>query len=162
MLVIAHRGSSQQAPENTLPAIQKAIQDQADAVEIDVQLTKDQEIVVIHDEWLNRTTNGSGLVSSHTFSRIRELDAGSWFSPNFSGVRIPHLEEVLLLLKPLSIELNIELKNGIIPYPGLEEKVIRLIQNYQMEKQVILSSFRQDSLVDVSRSPLPFAEVYYV
>jgi glycerophosphoryl diester phosphodiesterase len=146
MIVIAHRGSSQAAPENTLSAIKKAIRDGADAIEIDVQLTKDQQIVVIHDEWLNRTTNGKGFICDSTYAYIKNLDAGSWFHPKFRGSKVPLLEDVLNLVKPHPIELHIELKNNLILYPGLEEKVISLIQEKDMATQIILSSFRKDSL----------------
>jgi glycerophosphoryl diester phosphodiesterase len=146
MIVIAHRGSSQVAPENTMPAIRKAIRDGADAVEIDVQLTKDQQIVVIHDEWLNRTTNGQGFICDSTYAYIQRLDAGSKFHRKFKDCKVPLLEEVLNLAKPYGIDLHVELKNNLIPYPGLEEKVTKLIQEKEMEAQVILSSFRKDSL----------------
>lgn len=146
MEVIAHRGSSQAAPENTLPSIQKAIRDGANAIEIDVQLTKDKQIVVIHDEWLNRTTNGNGFICDSPYSYIKQLDAGSWFGPKFKGTKIPLLEEVLTLLQPTLINIHVELKNNLIPYIGIEKKVTQLIQQKGMEGQVIISSFRRDSL----------------
>lgn len=146
MIVIAHRGSSKKAPENTLPAFRRAIQDKADALEIDVQLTKDRQVVVIHDEWLNRTTNGQGFVCDVSYEYIRRLDAGSWFQAQFKGTQVPALEEVLLLAKEHDMPLHIELKNNFVPQPGIEEKVIRLIHDYQLEERVILSSFRLDSL----------------
>jgi glycerophosphoryl diester phosphodiesterase len=146
MIVIAHRGSSQIAPENTLPAIKKAIQDGADAIEIDVQLTKDQQMVVIHDEWLNRTTNGQGFICDSTYAYIQRLDAGSKFHRKFKDCKVPLLEEVLNLVKPYAIDLHVELKNNLIPYPGLEDKIVELIQEKEMEARVILSSFRKDSL----------------
>jgi len=147
MLVIAHRGSSQKAPENTLPAIKKAVRDGADMIEIDVQLTKDQRVVVIHDEWLHRTTNGEGFVFQTPLETIKKLDAGSWFNPRYKGTQVPTLEEVLDFVKDHAIQLQIELKNSLIPYPGLEEKVIQLIKLYNLEDRVILSSFRQNSLL---------------
>lgn len=146
MKVIAHRGSSQVAPENTLPAIKKAIRDGADAIEIDVQLTKDKEIVVIHDEWLNRTTNGNGFVCDTTFREIRNLDAGAWFQSSYKGSKVPHLEEILPLVQQHGLELNIELKNNVIPYKGIEQRVIDAIYKHGVEQQVIISSFRRDSL----------------
>jgi glycerophosphoryl diester phosphodiesterase len=146
MIVIAHRGSSQLAPENTLPAIKQALLDGVDAIEIDVQLTKDQKVIVLHDEWLNRTTTGSGFVFNTPYSTIRRLDAGIWFHRRFKGTHVPLLEEVLQLLKDQRVTLHIELKNNFIDYPGLEQKVVRLVRAYQMEERVILSSFRQDSL----------------
>lgn len=146
MIVIAHRGSSQLAPENTLPAIKQALHDGVDAIEIDVQLTKDNKVIVIHDEWLNRTTTGSGFVFLTPYARIRRLDAGSWFHPRFKGTQVPLLEEVLEEVKHSNVTLHIELKNNFIDYPGLEKQVIKLVKQYNMEERVILSSFRQDSL----------------
>lgn len=146
MEVIAHRGSSQAAPENTLPSIRKAIRDGASAVEIDVQLTKDKQIVVIHDEWLNRTTNGNGFICDSSYSYIKQLDAGSWFGPQFKGTKVPLLEEALTLLQTTSLEIHVELKNNLITYNGIEKKVTGLIQQKGMEGQVIISSFRRNSL----------------
>ncbi|GAA0382602.1 glycerophosphodiester phosphodiesterase [Bacillus horti] len=146
MKVIAHRGSSQVAPENTYPAIRRAIQDHVDGIEIDVQLTKDQELVVIHDEWLNRTTNGKGFVFNTTSAQIKKLDAGSWFNKKYKGTTVPLLEEVLEWVKPYSLELHIELKNNLLPYKGMEEKVIRILNQHNLEKKAVLSSFRRESL----------------
>lgn len=146
MLVIAHRGASQSAPENTLPAIKKAMYDKTDGIEIDVQLTKDKEVVVFHDEWVNRTTNGKGFICDLTYEKLQRLDAGSWFHPKFQGTKIPLLREVLELIQGQPILLNIELKNNLIPYPGLEEKTIQLIKQYHLEEQVLISSFKKESL----------------
>lgn len=146
MKVIAHRGSSQVAPENTYPAIKRALQDKADGIEIDVQLTKDQEVVVIHDEWLNRTTNGKGFVAQTTSAQIKKLDAGSWFHKKYKNTGVPFLEEVLQWIRPYPVELHIELKNNLFPYHGIEEKVVQLVTDYGLEDKVIISSFRRDSL----------------
>ncbi|MDQ0340307.1 glycerophosphoryl diester phosphodiesterase [Caldalkalibacillus uzonensis] len=146
MIIIAHRGSSQLAPENTLPAIKQAVRDQIEAIEIDVQMTKDSQVIVFHDEWLGRTTNGSGFVYDTPYAEIRRLDAGEWFHPRFKGTHVPLLEEVLHLLQDQPVTLHIELKNHLIDYPGLEQSVIDLVQRYQMDNKVILSSFRVDSL----------------
>lgn len=146
MKVIAHRGSSQVAPENTYPAIKRALQDQADGIEIDVQLSKDQQVVVIHDEWLNRTTNGQGFVYHSTSAQLKKLDAGSWFHKKYRKTQIPLLEEVLQWVQPYPIELHIELKNNLFPYQGIEEKVIKLVSKFQLEHKVVISSFRRDSL----------------
>lgn len=146
MLVIAHRGSSQSAPENTIPAIEKAIHDGADGIEIDVQLTKDGRVVVIHDEWVNRTTNGRGFICDLTYADLQRLDAGSWFHPKFQGSKIPLLSEILDLIQQKPILLNIELKNNLIPYPTLEEKTIQLIKQYNLEEYVLISSFKKESI----------------
>ena len=97
--VVAHRGYSAQYPENTVSAFEAAIDAGADMIELDVCLTKDRVPVVIHDKTLERTTDGNGLVSELTLSKLKKLDAGSWFSPEFKGLTIPTLEEILLQIK---------------------------------------------------------------
>ncbi len=109
----AHRGAMTTHPENTLPAFRAAVNAGAHMIEFDVALTKDDEIVVIHDATVDRTTNGSGRVADFTFEEIRQLDAGSWKSPIFQGERIPTLEEVLEIM-PVNIWLNIHLKGDDI------------------------------------------------
>ncbi|MEE6281476.1 glycerophosphodiester phosphodiesterase [Georgenia sp. MJ170] len=111
--VIAHRGNSSVAPENTLAAIAAAISCGAGSVEIDVQLTRDRVPVVIHDDHLDRTTSGSGPVAETDAATLRELDAGSWFSPAFAQQRVPRLDEVLALLASSSdVELLLEVKGA--------------------------------------------------
>lgn len=144
--IFAHRGSSKAAPENTMAAFEKALEDQADGIELDVQLTKDHHVVVIHDELVDRTTNGMGPVHHFSLSEIQKLDSGTWFSPSFSGQRIPTLSEVLEWIKDTDLVLNIELKNKKVAYPGLEQKVVELVEYFGMEKRVILSSFNHQSL----------------
>lgn len=144
--IFAHRGSSKCAPENTMAAFEKALADQADGIELDVHLTKDFQVVVIHDETVDRTTNGTGLVHHFSLSEIQQLDSGSWFAPGFSDQRIPTLDEVLKWIKETDLELNIELKNKVIPYSGLEEKVVELVEYYGLQERVILSSFNHHSL----------------
>lgn len=146
MKVIAHRGASQVAPENTVPAIRRAIRDGADAIEIDVQMTKDGKVIVFHDEWLNRTTNGNGFICDRTYTYIQSLDAGSWFNPAFKGTKVPLFADLLKRLRAFPVELHIELKNHLIPYQGMEEKVIRIIHDTGWREKAIISSFRADSL----------------
>lgn len=142
--VMAHRGWSAVAPENTLPAFAAALELGADGVELDVQLSSDGQVVVLHDERLERTSNGQGLVGEHSLAELRQLDAGSWFSDQFRQVRIPLLAEVLELCRPVRCGLNIELKNGLVHYPGLEERVLQLIADYP--GPVVISSFNHRSL----------------
>jgi glycerophosphoryl diester phosphodiesterase len=97
-LVIGHRGNSSVAPQNTLAAFEAAARAGADLVELDLQLTADGQIVVIHDDTVDATTSGSGPVSDYTFDDLRALDAGSWFAPSFAGQRVPLFAEVLTLL----------------------------------------------------------------
>lgn len=148
--VWAHRGSSREAPENTLPAFELAIQRRADGVEFDVQLTADGEIVVIHDETVDRTTDGVGPVVGLSLDELRRLDASAG-RPGFEGVRIPTLTETLDLLVPSGLRLNIELKNSVVDYPGLEEKVLAEIAARGIADQVVLSSFSRDSLRRLQR-----------
>ncbi|WP_019913103.1 glycerophosphodiester phosphodiesterase [Paenibacillus sp. HW567] len=142
----AHRGASAVCPENTMAAFRKGLELGATGIETDVQMTSDGGLVLIHDENLKRTTNGSGYVKDKTLSEALELDAGSWFGAEFTGERIPALEELLDLLKDRDTILNIELKNGMFFYPGMEEKVIAAVREYGMSERVVLSSFNHYSL----------------
>lgn len=117
-LIIAHRGASGIAPENTMTAFQKAAAMGVQMIELDVHLTKDDQLAVIHDPTLNRTTNGSGRVLDYTWPELQKLDAGSWFGPEFAEERIPSLEEVIAKVK--DIQINIEVK---IPAEGNREEV---------------------------------------
>ena len=128
--VIAHRGASADAPENTMRAFEQAMLFGADGIELDVQLTRDGELVVIHDETLDRTTTGRGSVYSYTFAELRTLDAGSWFARSTKPERIPHLQEVFDLLAGTDILLNVELKNDVVLYDGIEAKLCALLAAY--------------------------------
>jgi glycerophosphoryl diester phosphodiesterase len=149
--IFAHRGASRYAPENTMAAFQKALELGADGIELDVQLSKDHVPVVIHDENIKRTTNGKGFVSEYTVQQLHCFDAGSWFSGQFKGERIPTLEEVLLWIQPTPLLLNIELKNTILPYHGMERLVYDLVEAYNMMDRVIYSSFNHYSLRELQR-----------
>jgi glycerophosphoryl diester phosphodiesterase len=141
----AHRGSRREAPENTLPAFEYALGLGVDGVEFDVQLTADGVPVVIHDETVDRTTDGSGPVVGFAFEQLRELDASDGFE-GFGGVRIPTLDEVLDLVLPSGLAVNIELKNSEEDYPGLEEKVLEAVSTRGVAERVVLSSFNHYSL----------------
>lgn len=132
---IAHRGASGEAPENTIAAFEQAIQLGVDLVELDVQLTGDGHIVVIHDATLDRTTDLSGAVAEKTLAEIRKGDAGSWFSARFRGERVPLLEEVLELAKRRVLTL-VEIKGRHIA-----ERVIQVIEEMGVEDQVVIQSF---------------------
>ncbi|MFI8685891.1 glycerophosphodiester phosphodiesterase [Rossellomorea sp. NPDC077527] len=148
MKLFAHRGVSGEAPENTLAAFKAAAESGAHGIELDVQLSKDGQIVVIHDETIDRTTNGTGYVKDMTWEQLRTYDAGSWFHPSFKGESIPSLEEVLDVVTAHhdSMIINIELKNDQIDYPQLEEKVLDLLDEKGMKEQTIISSFNPESL----------------
>lgn len=128
--VIAHRGASAYAPENTLVAMRKAQQLGAQWVEFDVMLTADAEAIVIHDLTLNRTTNDRGRVADTTYSKIAQLDAGSWFAPEFRNERIPTLVELLACLRELGLHINMEIK----PVPGQElattRKALQILEQH--------------------------------
>lgn len=141
----AHRGSRREAPENTLPAFELAVAQGADGVEFDVQLTADGAMVVIHDETVERTTDGHGRVVAYSLSQLQRLDASAGMA-GFSRVRIPSIDEVLELLAPSGLRLNIELKNSIEDYPGLEEMVLAAIDSHGIADRVVLSSFNHYSL----------------
>lgn len=150
ILVWAHRGASGVMPENTLPAFQKAADMHADGVELDIQLTKDGELVVIHDEMVDRTTDGKGWVKDFTLEEIRKLNACYKFK-DMGEFRIPTMKEVFELLKPTDLTINIELKTGIIDYDGIEEKIIALTHEEGFEKRVIYSSFNHYSIMKIQK-----------
>ncbi len=112
MLVIAHRGASGHAPENTLSAFKKAVALGATFIETDLQLSRDARFVAIHDATLNRTTNGQGAVHDMALAELRRLDAGSWFGSEYAGERIPTLEEILAFSKKNDVVFYLELKPG--------------------------------------------------
>ncbi|MTH52340.1 glycerophosphodiester phosphodiesterase [Bacillus mangrovi] len=148
-LIFGHRGSAGTMPENTMISFQEAIDAGADGIELDVHLTKDHIPVVIHDETLDRTTSGTGNVNSQLAEELVLLDASAEF-PEFKGkAPIPLLEEVLewAASGDSRFIVNIELKNNIIEYSGLEEKVIALVKKFDLDERVILSSFNHGSMV---------------
>ncbi len=141
----AHRGASGYAPENTLPAFALAIEQQADGIELDVQLTKDGELVVCHDETLSRTSNGKGYLTHHTLAELKKLNFNKKHK-DYGNVPIPTLKEVYELTADADIVINVELKTSLFPYPGIEEKVIKLTKELGMEARVIYSSFNHFTL----------------
>jgi len=141
----AHRGARRQAPENTLPAFELAVAQGADGVEFDVQLTADGAVVVIHDEAVDRTTDGKGPVVGFTLAQLRRLDASAGLAGH-AGVQIPTLAETLDLLAPTGLKLNIELKNSEEDYPGLEERVLHAVASHDLAERVVLSTFNHYSL----------------
>lgn len=158
-IIYAHRGASKYAPENTMPAFQLAYKQHADGIETDVQLTKDNVPVLIHDELLNRTTNGSGFVRDFTYQQLRELDAGLWHHHQFIGTRIPRLDDLLKWNQDKQLRLNIELKNSKVYNTNLEEIVLKKIKAYRMEKLSVISTFSMKSIkiLSESNSIVPYA-----
>lgn len=147
--IYGHRGASAYAPENTMAAFKKAVELGADGIELDIHLTKDGEIIIIHDEKVDRTTDCEGMVRSFTLEELQKLDAGSWFDEKFKDEKIPTLKEVLELIKNTSLILNIEIKVGYRLYPHIEEKLIALLKEYNMLDRCIISSFDHYSLVKI-------------
>ena len=143
----AHRGFSGKYPENTMLAFQKAYEAGADGIELDVQLTKDGQVVVIHDEKVDRTTNGTGLVRDYTLEELRKLDASYIYTGEMGFNPIPTFEEYCAWVAGTDLVTNVELKTGVYPYPGIEEKVWELLQKYQLEEKVIISSFNHFSVL---------------
>ena len=149
--VWAHRGASGYAPENTLAAFELAKRQEADGVELDVQLSKDGEVIVMHDERVDRTCNGTGLVRDFTLAQLKRLSPDrvmpDYDRGSLGRAEIPTLDEVFELLRGSGMTINVELKNGIIFYEGLEEKVLNMAAAMGMEDVVIYSSFHHASMV---------------
>lgn len=146
--IFAHRGASAYAPENTLAAFKLAVEQNADAIELDAKLTADGQVVVIHDQTVDRTTNGSGWVGKMTLAQLRQFDAGSHFAPAFHGERIPTLEEVFETVGE-KIFINIELTNYASMGDSLPEKVADLVRRHQLVERVMFSSFNPLALLRV-------------
>ncbi|PIQ23709.1 hypothetical protein COW36_20215 [bacterium (Candidatus Blackallbacteria) CG17_big_fil_post_rev_8_21_14_2_50_48_46] len=140
--VIAHRGASREAPENTLSAFALAMHQKADMLELDVRLSRDQEVVVFHDRSLKRTAGTDALLQQYSLDELKQLDAGSWFDPRFNSEEIPSLAEVLELTAG-KIMLNIEIKSDAVfrSEPLIERKIVHLLQQYSMVEHVMVSSF---------------------
>lgn len=138
--VCAHRGAMQSHPENTMIAFKEAIRLGAQMVEFDVRLTKDNELVVMHDETVDRTTNGSGFVSELTLSEIRKLDAGFWKSKEFAGENVPTLKEVLQIMPP-TIWLNIHLKGK----KKLGVETAKLVLSEKRQHQAVIACEKQSA-----------------
>lgn len=140
-IVIAHRGASRAAPENTLSAMKKAIEYGADYAECDVFQTKNGEIVLFHDEEMARTTGQEGMIWDYTLAELKELEVGSWFSEEFRGEPIPTLREVIQLVKG-KIKLNIEVKVSGND-PDIAEKVVNIIRSESIAKECMVTSFEK-------------------
>lgn len=159
MKIWAHRGCSQMYPENTLLAFEKAAGLLGlEGIELDIQLTKDGEMVVIHDERVDRTTEGIGFVKDYTLSELKRFHI---YADDNPSQKVPTTEEVFDLVGQRmkeGMKLNIELKTSVFPYPGIEEKIVDLVHRRGMEKNVIYSSFYALSLERI-RELDPGAEI---
>ena len=143
--IIAHRGGSNLAPENTMAAFQNALNLGVDMIEIDIEQTFDSVVVVIHDTKVDRTTNGKGKVDSLTYSYIKTLDAGSWYDSRFKGEKISTLEEVLQAVNGKATVL-IEIKSGDELYPGIEKRTVETIQRFNAHSWTIVQSFNKKTV----------------
>jgi len=164
VVVVAHRGFSGVAPENSMVAFKKAIEVGSDMIELDVRLSKDGEVVVVHDESVERTTNGKGRVIDLTVDELKKLDAGSKFQPSFSGEQIPTLKEVLQLAYG-QIKVNIELKIGDYgkwTIFDLAERALREVEMAGMVNQVMFSSFDPMAIERITKKnqAVPVAYLY--
>ncbi|GGH79394.1 glycerophosphoryl diester phosphodiesterase [Pullulanibacillus pueri] len=149
--IFAHRGASGKYPENTMTAFKQAEKEGADGIELDVHLTRDRIPIVIHDETVDRTTDGYGFVKDYSIEGLKKLSAGHWKGWKFRNAQIPTLEEVLQWMSQTSLTLLVEFKNNILPYKGLEHKTIDLLRKYNMLERTIFSSFNHESLLKVKQ-----------
>ncbi len=145
-LNIAHRGAAARAPENTMVAFEMAVELGADAIELDLHVSRDGELVVIHDNTLDRTTDGQGPVHARSLQELKRLDAGRWFGEGFAGQRIPTLAEVLDRFSG-KVPLALEVKAGSAFFRGIEEKVVSALREHQAIAQVAVASFDHYALL---------------
>jgi len=147
-IIEAHRGDSANAPENTLAGFKRAFELGVQWTELDIHPSRDGALMVIHDDTLDRTTNGAGPVSDLTADALRRLDAGSWFAPEFAGERIPLLEEVFALAASCDTRINVEIK----AFPkgfDVAQRLVKLLRASGRDKQYLVSSFELEPLLEV-------------
>ncbi len=142
--IVGHRGAAGLAPENTIPSFEEAKKYDVDFIEMDVRVTRDGYLVVIHDATVDRTTNGSGLVSNMSLDQIKRLDAGSWFSDRYRGAKIPTLAEALEVLSDGDFGIIIELKER-----NIEKKTVETIEESGLMDRTIIASFDMDTLANI-------------
>lgn len=148
--IFAHRGASCYAPENTLAAFKLALQQGADGIELDAKLTSDGQVVVIHDQTVDRTTPHHGRVRDYRLNDLRKMDAGSHFDIAFKGEPIPSLDEVFRAVGQLTF-INVELTNYASPLDDLPQKVAELVRQYRLSQRVLFSSFNPIALIRIRR-----------
>lgn len=146
MIYFAHRGYSSKYPENTLLAFDKALSAGAEAVEFDVHKTKDNKLVVIHDENIKRTFNGNGLIKDLTLAELKSYSSNNSEFKESKLCKIPTLDQVFELLLSYNIIINLEIKTDIIQYENIEKEILDTIDHYNLENKVIISSFNHKSL----------------
>lgn len=151
MQIFAHRGFSGRYPENTMLAFQKAYEAGCDGIELDVQLTRDDEIVIMHDERIDRTTNGKGYLRDYTYQELCRFDCTGGAPGKYGFQKIPSLKEYFDWVQDKNLITNIELKNSVYYYKRLEEKVIQMIHEYHLEGRILFSSFNHVSVLKCKR-----------
>ena len=161
-LLVGHRGAMDVAPENTMPSLEAGLSGGADILELDVQLTADQQVILFHDSDLSSKTTAAGLIKDHTVDFLQTLDVGDYFDEKFAGTQMPLLDEVLVWAKG-RVGLMIELKHGPIFDPALDEAVVSLVEKHGMVDEIILISFDQFALRRVkARNPRISTSFIYV
>jgi glycerophosphoryl diester phosphodiesterase len=149
LVVTAHRGASSVAPENTLSAMVAAVEAGAEFAELDVGLSRDGEVVLMHDRTLDRTTNGTGNLGEHSLEELRGLEAGGWFSQEFTGEPIPTLREIIHFARG-KLKLNIEIKNSR-DEPTIAASVVDIIRSEDFVKECMVTSFSRETVEEVKR-----------
>ena len=149
-LIYAHRGASGDAPENTLEAFDLAVRAGADGVELDVHCCRSGELVVAHDETVDRVSDGTGLIRDLSLSELKRLRFNRTH-PEYENARLPLLSEVFQLLRPTGLGINIELKNSIVDYPDLEQKVLEAAAREFSLDRILFSSFNHQSMLRMKR-----------
>lgn len=157
MKVIAHRGYSGRYPENTMLAFRKAAEVGSDEIELDVQLTKDGVVVVFHDEKIDRTTDGTGMIKDYTYEELKKFNAAKLFPQVTEFEHIPTFDEYCAWAATTDITTNIEIKTGKYYYEDIEKKTVDIIHKYGLEQKVMFSSFNHLSLIKL-KELLPEAE----
>lgn len=151
VLNFAHRGSLTEAPENTLPAFQKAIDHGANGIELDVQLTKDDQLVVCHNHTFSKyNASVTGRIRDYTLEEVKQIDVGSVFSEAYKGVTLPTLAEVLEIC-PSDVKLNVEIKNIPVIYPSIEKILLNCLREHDRLDNLVISSFDHLALENVQR-----------
>lgn len=160
LLVFGHRGARAYAPMNTLPSFELALAQGADGVELDVRLTRDGEMIIMHNETVDETTDGEGHVGDFTLAELKALDAGSWFNESFKGAQIPTLDEVFEAIGKRT-RINVEIKAESLRSDGVEQKVANAIRRHNLLRSIIVSSFNPLTLRRFRRA-LPEVPIGYL
>lgn len=162
MNIYAHRGNSGFFPENTMYAFKKSLDLDICGIELDVQKTKDGILVVHHDETLGRVFDGKGYIKKLTFDQLVDSNLNNDELISRDDCKIPTLEEVLELIKPTNLTINIEIKNNKVRYKGIEEDIINLVKKHNIEERVLISSFNYRSLKRIFRLDPTIKTAYLV